>query len=147
MISFKGVWRRREIRVLTSAVCAMLNNLGLPKSLWAEAYNTATYVRNRTLTSALDGRTPYEMVYGVKPDLADLRAFGALCAIVKPGVNLQKLDDCAIMCISIGYKYGGGGYRVWDLCKSMVVFQGRTSATHIPRLGCSAGHTTIEYSS
>ena len=69
MISFKGVWWRREIGVLTNAVHAMLNDSGLPKSLWAEAYNMATYVHNRTLTSALDSRTPYEMVYGIKPDL------------------------------------------------------------------------------
>ena len=132
MISFKGVWQRREIGVLTNAVCVMLNNLGLPKSLWAEAYNMVAYVRNRTLTSALDGHAPYEMVYGVKPDLVDLCAFGSPCAIVEPGAKLQNLDDCAIMCVFIGYKYGGGGYRVWDPRKSIVNFRGRTSAAHVP---------------
>ena len=131
MISFKGVWWRREIGVLTNAVCTMLNDSGLPKSLWAEAYNTAAYVRNRTLTSALDGCAPYEMVYGVKLNLADLRAFGSPCAIVEPGAKLRNLDDRAIMCVFIGYKYGGGGYRVWDPRKSMVNFQGRTSAAHV----------------
>ena len=70
-------------RVLTSSVHAMLTDSGLPKSLWVEAFNTATYVRNRTLTSVLDGRTPYDMVYGIKPDLADLCAFSAPCAIVE----------------------------------------------------------------
>ncbi len=61
------------------------------------------------------------MAYEVKPDIADLRAFGAPCAIVEPGARLQKLDDRATMCIFIGYKYGGGGYRVWDPRKSMDV--------------------------
>jgi hypothetical protein len=75
-------------------------------------FNTATYVRNRTLTSALDGRTPYDMAYGVKPDLADLRAFGAPCAIVEPGAKLKKLDDRVAICLFLGYKYGGGGYMV-----------------------------------
>ena len=42
-----------------------------------EAFSTATYVRNRTPTKALDGRTPYEMLYDVKSDLADLRVFDA----------------------------------------------------------------------
>ena len=32
----------QTIRVLTSAVCAMLHDSGLPKSLWAEAFNAAT---------------------------------------------------------------------------------------------------------
>ena len=99
----------------------MLHDSSLPKSLWAEAYNTVMYVRNRTLTSALDGQTPYKMVYGVKPDLADLRAFGVLCAIVEPGMKLKKLDDWASMCVVIGHKYGGGGHRVWDPCKSVVM--------------------------
>ena len=52
-------------------------------------------MRNRTLTSALDGRTPYDVVYGVKPDLADLCAFSVPCAIVERGAKLKKLELCA----------------------------------------------------
>lgn len=47
------------IGALTNAICAMLHESGLLKSLWAEAHNTATYIQNRTLTSALKGCTPY----------------------------------------------------------------------------------------
>ena len=54
---------------------------------WAEAFSTATH---RTPTKALDGRTPYEMMYDVKPDLADLHGFGALCAIVGPREKSKK---------------------------------------------------------
>jgi hypothetical protein len=32
----------------------------------------------------------------------------------KPSEKLKKLDDRATMCYFVGYKYGGGGYRVWD---------------------------------
>ena len=60
--------------MLADAVRVMLYDAGLPKSLWAEAFSTATYVRNRTPTKALDGHTPYEVVCDVKPDLANLRA-------------------------------------------------------------------------
>ena len=42
-----------------------------------EAFSTATYVRNGTPTKVLDGRTPYEVVCDVKPDLANLRASSA----------------------------------------------------------------------
>ena len=51
----------------------------------------------------------------------DLRAFGAPCAIVEPSEKLRKLDDHARMCVFVGYKYGGGGYRVWDPRRSVVV--------------------------
>ena len=103
----------RAIGVLTNSVRAMLHDSGLPKSLWAEAFSTATYVHNRTPTTALGGLTPYEVLYETRPNISDLRAFGAPCAIVQPAVKLKKLDDRTNMCFFLGYKYGGGGYRVW----------------------------------
>ena len=113
----------RTIGVLTNAVRAMLHDSGLPNSLWAEAFNTATYLHNRTPTRALDGRTPFAVRYGARPDLAHLRAFGAPCAVVEPLEKLKKLDDRAAMCFFVGYKYDGG-YRVWDP-KKRVVFESR----------------------
>jgi len=89
------------IGVLTATARAMLHNAGLPKKLWAEAFSTATYLRNRTPTRALDGLTPFELLYGMKPDLADLRAFGAPCAIAEPSAKLKKLDDCARFCVFV----------------------------------------------
>jgi len=56
----------------------------------------------------------YEMVYGAKPDVTHLRAFGAPCAIIEVKERLKKLDDLATMCHFVGYKYERGGYRVWD---------------------------------
>ena len=69
----------------------------------------------------LEGRTPFEAVYGSMPDLSDLRAFGALCASVEPAAKLRKLDDRAGMYFFVGYKYGGGGYRLWDPERRIVV--------------------------
>ena len=111
----------RAIGVLTNAVLAMLHDAGLPKSLWAEAFSTATYVRNRTPTRTLSGRTPCEVLYGARPDLGDLRTFGAPCAIVGPSVRSREPDDRARMCVFVGYKYGGSGYRVWDPRRSVIV--------------------------
>jgi len=70
----------------------MLHDSGPPDSLWADAFNTATYVHNKTPTKATDKRTPFEVRYGAKPDLAHLRAFGAPCAVVEPLEKLKKLD-------------------------------------------------------
>ena len=67
-----------------------LYDSGLPDYLWAEAFNTATYAHNRTPTRALDGRTPFEVRYGAKPDLAHLRGFGAPCIVVQPLEKLRK---------------------------------------------------------
>ena len=109
------------IGVLTNIMQVMLHNSGLPKCLWAEVFSTAMYVHNRTPMKALDRLTPYEVLHGIKPGLADLCAFGALCTIVKPVAKLKKLDDQVRMCFVVGYKYSGGGYRVWDPEKKVVV--------------------------
>ena len=61
------------------------------------------------------------ILYGAKPDVSHLRAFGAPCAIVEPKERLRKLDDRATMCFFVGYKYEGGGYRVWDPKRRVVV--------------------------
>ena len=99
----------------------MLHDSGLLKCLWAEVFSTATYVHNRMPMKALDRLTPYEVLHGTKPDLADLCAFGAPCAIVKPAAKLKKLDDQVRMCFVVGYKYSGGGYRVWDPEKRVII--------------------------
>ena len=58
------------------------------------------------LTSNLEGRTLYEMVYDMKLGLVDLRAFSAPCAIiVKPSKKLKTLDDWTIMRVFVRYKY------------------------------------------
>jgi len=59
---------------VANSVKAVLGKSLNPKDIWDTGLRT--YVCNRTLTSALDGRTPYEMVYDVMPDLADWHAFG-----------------------------------------------------------------------
>ena len=57
----------RTIGVHTNAVRAMLHDSSLPNSLCAKAFNTVTYVHNRTPMRALGSRTPFEALYGAKP--------------------------------------------------------------------------------
>jgi hypothetical protein len=99
----------------------MLHDPGPPRFLWAEAFSTATYVHNRTPMKALGGPTPFEVFYGMTPDVWDLRAFSAQRAVIKLSERLKKLDDRATMCFFVEYKYGSGGYRVWDLRRQVVV--------------------------
>ena len=53
----------------------------------AEDLSTATY---RTPTKALDGHIPYKMMCYAKPDLANLRVFGARCAIIGQSGRLKN---------------------------------------------------------
>ena len=63
--------------VLLNHVRAMLADSGLPKFLWKEALKFAMWVRNRTTTHQLDGKTPYEAFYGVKPDATQIHLWGS----------------------------------------------------------------------
>ena len=76
---------------------------------YGQRRTTQTYLHSRTPT-ALGGRTPYGMLYCVKPDVSHMRAFRMPCAIVEPKERLKKLDYRATMSFFVGYKYEGGGY-------------------------------------
>lgn len=71
----------REFRTIMEATRSMLaNEQGVQKKLWAEAANTAVYLLNRTGTSPITNKTPYEIWHRKKFDLKNLRgAFGKKC--------------------------------------------------------------------
>jgi cytochrome c len=47
----------------------MLHQADLPKNLWAEAVRYAVWLKNHTSTKAIGNVTPYERLYGEKPNL------------------------------------------------------------------------------
>lgn len=63
-------------RTLMDRIRAMLGDSGLSKELWAEAACTANYIRNRSPAFGRD-RTPWELFFGKKPDVSNMRTFGA----------------------------------------------------------------------
>ena len=72
-------------RTIAERVWALLHASGLPKNLWAEAARHVVWLLNRTTTKAVEGMTPYEAVFGKKPNLGDLREWGE-----KVYVRLEK---------------------------------------------------------
>ena len=64
----------------------------------------------------------YEVLYGVKPDVLHLRAFGAKRTIVEAREQLRKLNNRTAMC-------EGGGYRVWVPKRQVVISFSSSSRT------------------
>jgi hypothetical protein len=87
----------------------MLSEAGLPESLWGEAVNTANYLRIRT-PMAGQTKTPFELMWGKKPDLSHLRPFGCEAFVLIPKVKRTKLDDTSDKGIMVGY--APNGYRI-----------------------------------
>ena len=99
-------------RTLMEKVRAMLEDSGLPKSLWAEAVNTANYIRNRSPVSTRL-RTPWELFFGSKPDVSNFRTFGARAYTLVPKELRRKLDSHSEPGRFVGYQLHTKGYRVY----------------------------------
>ena len=99
-------------RTLLERVRAMLGDSGLPKKLWAEAVVTANYIRNRSPVSTRD-KTPWELFFGKKPDVAGMRVFGARVYVHVPKQLRGKLESCTEMGYLVGYEPNAKGYRIY----------------------------------
>jgi transposase InsO family protein len=75
---------------LLDAVRACLIGSGLPSKLWGKALEYVVYVRNRSPTSALQGKTPYEALWGEPPNISNLREFGCPCFVMKKQSNVRN---------------------------------------------------------
>ena len=105
----------RGNRTIEEKITCLLHdsdNLVNRGSYWAEAMNCATYLINRTPTSTLDGKTPYEALHGEKPPLAHLRIFGSI-AYAHDRTH-KKHQSKTIKCIFLGYgeDQGKKAYRL-----------------------------------
>ncbi|KAF8532320.1 hypothetical protein JB92DRAFT_2571350, partial [Gautieria morchelliformis] len=70
----------------------MLLTANLPKFLWTESVQHVVWLKNRmTSTCTLDGKTPYEMVHGMKPDMTDLPEWSTRIFVLKE--QASKLES------------------------------------------------------
>ncbi|GJZ93812.1 retrovirus-related pol polyprotein from transposon TNT 1-94 [Tanacetum coccineum] len=104
-----GVAERMNQTLMARARCMRIF-AGLSKQLWAEAVNTASYLVNRSPSTAIGLKTPQEVWSGKPSDYSDLRIFG--CPAYAH-VNNGKHEPRAVKCIFLGYATGVKGYRLW----------------------------------
>lgn len=107
-----GIAERRNRTLMETARCLLISS-GMPSSLWAEAVNTANFIRNRCPTSKLKGKTPYEAQYGKPPDVSHFRPFGCEVHILDQTSNKSKLTPRSKKGIFVGYSQESKGYRIW----------------------------------
>lgn len=107
-------------RTLVESVRTLLADSKLEKSFWAEALNTATYIKNRSATSTLNNMTPFEAFKGKKPSVAHFKPFGCNAYAHIPKENRRKLDEKSRKCIMLGYSDTCKGYRLYDIIKKKV---------------------------
>jgi len=104
----------RMIRSITEKALALVIGGKIQKTFWGEAVLTATYLINRSPTSALHEcrKTPFEMWHSKKPCLKYLRVFGSTVYVLNK-TRKRKFDDKSWKGILVGYE--PNGYKVWDV--------------------------------
>ena len=98
-------------RTLFERIRAMLDEAGLPKTLWAEAAVTANYIRNRSPTNSR-AKTPWELFYNKPPDVSHMRTFGCTAYARIPDEYRKKLDSRSAKGIFLGYEPASKAYRI-----------------------------------
>ena len=72
----------RRVRTVVEMARTMLLHSCIPIEYWEDAVYHANYVRNRVATRSIKGKTPFEVLWGKRPDLEWLRPFGCLCYVL-----------------------------------------------------------------
>ena len=102
-------------RILGEHTRSMLHSANLPNHLWPSVMQTVTYLSNRLISPKCPDKrkTPFELIFGVKPDVSNLRAYGCLAYAYDFNVERKKLDDRAIKGILVGYDETSAGYLLF----------------------------------
>ena len=102
-------------RILGEHTRSMLHSANLPNHLWPSVMQTVTYLSNRLISPKCPAKrkTPFELIFGVKPDVSNLRAYGCLAYAYDFNVQRKKLDDRATKGILVGYDETSAGYLLF----------------------------------
>lgn len=107
-----GVAERKNRMLIEMARCIM-RQTNVPPVFWAEAVNTACYVRNRCTTTALNGQLPYKLWKGKTLTVTYFQIFGSEAFVLNKNPQKGKLDSRSEEGIFMGYSNESKAYRVW----------------------------------
>ncbi|KAM0065882.1 putative RNA-directed DNA polymerase [Helianthus debilis subsp. tardiflorus] len=104
----------RKNRTLIEAARSMLADSGLRLIFWAEAVNTACYVKNRVLINPKHQKTAYELLYKIKPLISYFKVFGCPCFILNLKDSISKFAAKVDRGYHLGYSTTAKAYKVFN---------------------------------
>ena len=105
----------RANRTLAEGITTMLNEAHLPASFWWDAAAAFVHAHNRSPTSAVSGKTPYELWFNSKPDVSHLRVFGCTSYVLVKKDQHKQLQSHTQKCVFLGYPSNYKGWVFWNL--------------------------------
>ncbi|KAK1419497.1 hypothetical protein QVD17_28669 [Tagetes erecta] len=115
-----GVAERKN-RTLIEAARSMLADAKIPITFWDEAIATACFVQNRTLLVQDKQKTSYELLFGRKPNISYLKAFGCPVTILNLNDHLGKFESKSDDGFFLGYSSVSKAYRVFNSKTNTVI--------------------------
>ena len=107
----------RKHRHILNVARSIMFRANLPVKFWGESVLAAAHVINRTPSSLLKGKTPYEILYGKAPVYTDMKTFGCLCFAHNMQRDKDKFKARSRKCVFVGYPFGKRGWKLYDLEK------------------------------
>ncbi|GJW40635.1 gag-pol polyprotein [Tanacetum coccineum] len=99
----------------------IIKNFIAREFLWAEAVSTACFTQNRSIILTRYNKTPYELLYGRKPNVEYFHVFGSLCYPTNDRDDLGKMKPKAEIGIFIGYSKTSRGFRIYNRCTKKIM--------------------------
>lgn len=93
----------------------------MPSCFWGNCVLTAAYIINRIPLSCLNFISPYEKLYGKRPNNCHLKVFGCLCFVSTNKQGRKKFDARADASVFIGYPLGQKAYKTYNLSTHKIV--------------------------
>ena len=112
-------WIERDMETVINAARSAMMIYNTPLMFWEYAIQYAIYVLNRTprRTRGFDGKTPYQLVTGKRPDISNLVPFyapGVFHVSKEEQLMKGKWTGKALECRMIGYdEMAKNAYLVW----------------------------------
>ena len=89
----------------------MLIDSKLLHFLWGEALQHANWIKRQSLTRAQDGKTPYQLAMGLKPDLSLIPLWG--CCVWVTVLGNSKLSPRTVVGNWVGFLSESKGHHIY----------------------------------
>lgn len=98
-------WVERKHKHILSVARALRFYGGFPISFLGECVLAAAHLINRTPSSVLLNKTPYELLFGCAPSFDDLHIIGCLAFAHNQRARGDKFASRSCRCVFVGYPF------------------------------------------
>lgn len=100
----------RKYRDIMETSLILLTQAKIPLKYQREAFNYATFLINRLTSPILGNKTPFELLYSIKPNYSQIKVFGSECYPYLRLYRKHKFDFHTSKCILLGISVSHKGY-------------------------------------